>query len=95
MNCPLPICLFPDCGRLAKSLGHCRTHYDYLRRGLPLMPIQRRGVLPKLEVSQCTYPDCPDKAIAKGKCWAHYMQQRRRGYLTPAVHRSTRLRKIS
>lgn len=36
------VCEFTECGRKAKSIGLCPSHYQQKRRGLNLAPIQKR-----------------------------------------------------
>lgn len=77
------VCSFTDCGRTARSKGHCATHAAQRRRGedlRPIRPMARREYSPG---TPCRADVCERPSEKQGYCGTHYSATRRGGHLNP------------
>lgn len=70
MSRPKKVCSFPECECPVLALGLCSAHYQQLKKGKELRPIQRFQ-----KFSSCQFPGCPDAVYEYGLCRGHYAQK--------------------
>lgn len=68
-------CTVPDCERQQQAKGLCSTHYQRLRKGVPLDAPMRKSRVP----SPCSVEECINQSWARGFCPMHYFRWRTRG----------------
>lgn len=71
-------CAFPSCSRKVKARGHCNGHYQQVKAGKELKPLQRKIGADGRVLGEgiCFFIDCLLPLSSWGLCDGHYQQQR-------------------